>query len=130
VRRACRRPAESSQIAALPAGNKVWLFAAKLNTLCPLYLAQSRGQRLNWPFAIAARVLNLYRIKGKAMSDLLKGNFAVKRAVNVNEEQDAAAEFNKEYRKKALESIGGSMVFVERQKLFWDGDVEQDEKKP
>lgn len=59
------------------------------------------------------------------MSELLKGNFQVKRKIVVNEERDEAAEFRDEYRKKALESIGGSMVFVEREKLFWDGGIEE-----
>jgi hypothetical protein len=54
------------------------------------------------------------------MTELLKGNFQVKRSVEVNEQKDEVAEFKKEYRKKALESIGGSMVFVEREKLSWD----------
>lgn len=26
-----------------------------------------------------------------------------------------------DYEKKAIESIGGSMVFVERKKVYWDG---------
>ena len=46
----------------------------------------------------------------------------------VNETRDEAAEFKTEYRKKALESIGGSMVFVEREKLFWDGSTEEEGK--
>ena len=53
------------------------------------------------------------------MNKLLKGNFQVKQNVEApeeNKELDTAAEF----RKKALESIGGSMVFVERKKLLWD----------
>lgn len=52
------------------------------------------------------------------MSELIKGNFKVRANVSaepvVLNPQDA-------YRKKAIESIGGSMVFVERGKLFWDG---------
>jgi len=63
------------------------------------------------------------------MSDLLKGNFQVKREVVVNEKRDEATEFKNEYRKKALESIGGSMVFVEREKLFWDGADDTDKEK-
>lgn len=58
------------------------------------------------------------------MSELLKGNFKVKNKVSsVKDEVNQ----NDEYRKKALSSIGGSMVFVERDKLFWDEDSE-DEK--
>ncbi len=53
------------------------------------------------------------------MSKLLKGNFQVKQNVEAPMEDkklDSVAEF----RKKALESIGGSMVFVERKKLLWE----------
>ena len=55
------------------------------------------------------------------MSGLLKGNFQVKRDVHAVETNDPASNFKAEFRKKALESVGGSMVFVEREKLFWDG---------
>ena len=58
------------------------------------------------------------------MSELLKGNFKVKNKVKVKDEDINP---NNEFRKKALNSIGGSMVFVERNKLFWDEDS-QDEK--
>jgi hypothetical protein len=54
------------------------------------------------------------------MTGLLKGNFEVKRKVESNEQKDEATELKSEFRKKALESIGGSMVFVEREKLFWE----------
>lgn len=63
------------------------------------------------------------------MSGLLRGNFEVKRKVKVNETKDDAAEFKNEFRKKALESIGGSMVFIEREKLFWvDPDLDDQDK--
>ena len=58
------------------------------------------------------------------MSELLKGNFTVKNKVKVNDE---VIDPNSEYRKKALNSIGGSMVFVERNKLVWDEDSQDDE---
>ena len=49
--------------------------------------------------------------------DLLKGNFKPREEVKPDESKpDPKAE----YRKKALESIGGSMVFVEREMLTWD----------
>lgn len=54
------------------------------------------------------------------MTGLLKGNFDVKHKVESNAQKDEAAELKSEFRKKALESIGGSMVFVEREKLFWE----------
>lgn len=54
------------------------------------------------------------------MTDLLKGNFRPQREVTKDEEKkDAQAE----YEKKAKESIGGSMVFVERRKLYHDRKV-------
>ena len=59
------------------------------------------------------------------MSELLKGNFTVKNKVKVNEENEDTDPMN-EFRKKALDSIGGSMVFVERDKLFWDDDSQDD----
>jgi len=60
------------------------------------------------------------------MSELLKGNFQVKKEVTTSEQHDEEAAFQQEFRKKALESIGGSMVFIEREKLFWDEATEQD----
>jgi len=53
------------------------------------------------------------------MSNLLKGNFTVKRNIEVNEKNETD-DLATDFRKKALESIGGSMVFVEREKLFWE----------
>lgn len=62
------------------------------------------------------------------MSELLKGNFAVKHNVQVTEKKDETVDLATEFRKKALESIGGSMVFVERKKLFWeDTDLKEEE---
>lgn len=54
------------------------------------------------------------------MSSLLRGNFKVQNEVVASEFESANTNFNDEFRKKAMESIGGSMVFVEREKLFWD----------
>jgi hypothetical protein len=63
------------------------------------------------------------------MSELLKGNFEVKRKVDDKMETTEADRLKEEFRKKALESIGGSMVFVERNKLFWEdsGEDKSDE---
>ena len=47
--------------------------------------------------------------------ELLKASFPVKQ-VQAEESTDPKAE----YKKKALESVGGSMVFVEREMLTWD----------
>lgn len=59
------------------------------------------------------------------MSDFLKGNFKVKRPVQAPAPAaDAKADtFKDEYRRKALASVGGSMVFVEMDHLMWDGDT-------
>ena len=51
---------------------------------------------------------------------MIKANFETKEKVEKDEPViDKAAEF----RKKALENIGGSMVFVEREQLYWDGKL-------
>lgn len=48
---------------------------------------------------------------------LLKGNFEPRREVVADEKKEDA---QAQYEQKALESIGGSMVFVERRKLYHD----------
>ena len=55
------------------------------------------------------------------MSEFLKGNFTPKKRVEDRspENHESLAD---EFRKNALNSIGGSMVFVERTRLGWDGD--------
>lgn len=50
--------------------------------------------------------------------DLIKANFDPKAQVKADE---AAPDPKAEFLKKAKESIGGSMVFTERQALYWDG---------
>ncbi len=59
-------------------------------------------------------------------NQLLKGNFKVKNPVKIDEEKKSLS-FHEEYKKKALASIGGSMVYMERNNLTWNGD-EQDGK--
>lgn len=51
--------------------------------------------------------------------ELLKGNFKVKNPIKVEKKSSSVHE---EYKKKALASIGGSMVYMERTNLTWDGD--------
>jgi len=53
------------------------------------------------------------------MANLLKGNYKVKTKVFDKKEQN---DDDDGYKEKALNSIGGSMVFVERKKLYWDGN--------
>ena len=57
------------------------------------------------------------------MSEFLKGNFKPKKEVK---DEKAAQEGNAQdrFRKEALNSIGGSMVYVERTDLAWDGEEE------
>lgn len=57
------------------------------------------------------------------MSEFLKGNFQVKRPVKEAEAQAGEkSSLKEEFRRKALSSVGGSMVFVEMDQMMWDGD--------
>jgi hypothetical protein len=58
------------------------------------------------------------------MSNLLNGNFTTKNKVEVKKEDSENATLQDEFRKAALNSIGGSMVYVERTDLTWSGDDE------
>ena len=53
------------------------------------------------------------------MANLLKGNYKVK--TKVVDKKEKNTEYD-DFKGKALNSIGGSMVFVERKKLYWDGN--------
>lgn len=64
------------------------------------------------------------------MSEFLKGNFRVKRPVAPADKAADKPSFKEEYRKKALGSVGGSMVFVEMDQLHWDGDSEEKSDRP
>ena len=52
------------------------------------------------------------------MGKILKGNYDMKKPIIVEKKKKSIID---QYRKKALQSISGSMVFVERNELFWDG---------
>lgn len=54
------------------------------------------------------------------MSEFLKGTYKVDKEIidDTNEAKD-------EFTEKALNSIGGSMVFVERNKMVWKGDEDE-----
>ena len=61
------------------------------------------------------------------MKDLLKGNYNLdsnselsQKAQSIREK--AALNEGEIYKEKAKSSIGGSMVFVERERLVWDGE--------
>ena len=54
--------------------------------------------------------------------DFLKGNYIVKKQIKEEEILiDEKEKLKKELKGKALASLGGSMVYVERDKLNWDG---------
>jgi hypothetical protein len=55
------------------------------------------------------------------MKSILKGNFKPKNEV-VADEKAIEGGLKEEFRKKAIENIGGSMVFVERDLMTWNPD--------
>lgn len=56
------------------------------------------------------------------MDELLKGNFKVKKPVKLAEEGAEKKTVREQLRNKAIASIGGSMVYMERTDLSWDGE--------
>ncbi len=54
--------------------------------------------------------------------DILKGNFKVKKKPKLTKKEKKSNSFDEEFKKKAIENIGGSMVFVDRKTVVWDGD--------
>ena len=65
------------------------------------------------------------------MNDYLKGNFRVKKEVKEKEhkETDKNKALKEEYEKKAIATVGGSMVFIEKDLMFWDGESEDESDK-
>ena len=57
------------------------------------------------------------------MSEFLKGTYDLDKEIVDETTQESAKD---EFKKKALNSIGGSMVFVEREKYIWTGDDEEE----
>ncbi len=55
------------------------------------------------------------------MSEILKGNFQIKQPIT-QEEESTKETIKDTLKKKVLASLGGSMVYVERGDLVWDGD--------
>ncbi len=55
------------------------------------------------------------------MTNLLKGNFTTQKKVEVEKQSDKET-LEQQFKKAALGSIGGSMVYVERTNLTWDGE--------
>lgn len=58
------------------------------------------------------------------MNELLKGNFQVKNPVSIDQKAESQVSIEQALRERALSSIGGSMVYVERTPLAWDGEDE------
>ena len=60
------------------------------------------------------------------MNKYLKGNYRVKKDIKEeeNQEKNKSNNFKDEFRKKAIESVSGSMVFIERDLMVWDGESE------
>ena len=63
--------------------------------------------------------------------DILKGNYKIKKQIKEKEiSLDEQEILKKELKERALASLGGSMVYVERDKLFWDGsEIEEEIEK-
>jgi len=60
------------------------------------------------------------------MNNLLKGNYDLE--VKVEKQKDDKQNGD-EYRERAIHSIGGSMVYVEKTELFWDGGEDSPKDK-
>lgn len=59
------------------------------------------------------------------LNSLLMGNFTTKKEVVEKADTEATKEsLKEELRKKALASLGGSMVYMERTDLVWSGEDE------
>ena len=58
------------------------------------------------------------------MDEILKGNFKVKNPIDLTKEKNGSEKetLSQIVKKKVLASLGGSMVYIERTKLNWDGD--------
>lgn len=56
---------------------------------------------------------------------ILKGNFVTKKKVVAKEvEGGKEGDLVEKVKKAALAALGGSMVYMERNQLAWDGDLE------
>jgi len=56
------------------------------------------------------------------MTDLLKGNFSTQKKVVLENSETPEDNLESKLKKAALNSIGGSMVYVERTDMTWDGE--------
>jgi hypothetical protein len=58
------------------------------------------------------------------MGNFLKGNYKLDIKEENKKKSSESEEKANEFRERALASIGGSMVFVEREMYVWNGDNE------
>ncbi len=57
------------------------------------------------------------------MDEILKGNFKVKKPIDLEKlKVNQPKSLKDSLRERALASLGGSMVYVERKTLNWDGN--------
>ena len=65
------------------------------------------------------------------MTKYLKGNYRVKKEVKEQENQETskADTLKEKFKKRAIETVGGSMVFIEKDLMFWDGESEDESDK-
>ena len=61
------------------------------------------------------------KLRGGKGMDILRGNYKLKKNILLEEEIDSTS-LKDEFRQKAIENIGGSMVFVERDLMTWVPD--------
>ena len=59
-------------------------------------------------------------------NEYLKGNFELNKKIELEKDYQKKNQRNKEYESKVLNSIGGSMVFVEREILSWDPEKNEE----
>ena len=64
------------------------------------------------------------------MPAFLKGNYTVKNKpdnqASSSVETSNSENLERELKERALASLGGSMVYVDRTELEWDGELEED----
>ncbi len=53
------------------------------------------------------------------MNKFLKGTYEIEKEITGTDKTETSIE--DDFRRRAINSIGGSMVFVERNKMIWDG---------
>lgn len=61
------------------------------------------------------------------MNKYLKGNYSIKKDMEIEENQvnNKSKKFKDEYEKRAIESVSGSMVFIEKDMIVWDGELDE-----